>query len=347
MPEGKPISLQKRSAIIALHEEGYSEIVIAEKQGVKKSTVHYTLQRYRATGSVEDRNRPGPSRITTAADDLRIRLLSKRNRRLTAPEITAEINRGRRRPVSVSTTKRRLKEANLHGRVALRKPLLRRGNRKKRLQWAQNHRNWTPNDWAKVLWSDESKYEVFGSKRRIFVRRAKHEKMLRECIVPTVKQGGSSVMVWGCFCTAGTGDLIKIDGIMRKEDYRRILENNAISSGLRLIGENFTFVHDNDPKHTARICKHYLDAQTEANRVQVMPWPPQSPDLNPLELLWDEIDRRIRNHCPTSKDHLWRLLQSEWHAISIDTLRKLTDRMPRVVQAVLNAKGGYFDEKKV
>lgn len=347
MPRGKPTSIEKMSSIKTLHDEGYSVRQISAKVGVSKTTVNRTIKRYQETGSLEHRERPGPSRVTSQREDQRICITSKRNRRLTAPEIAAEINRGRQRPISVSTVKRRLKEANLHGRVAHRKPLLRRGNRLKRLQWARLHQNWTEEDWRKVLWSDESKFEVFGNRRRVFVRRAKQEKMLPACIVPTVKQGSSSVMVWGCFSYAGTGDLFKIEGILRKEGYRNILEQCVLPSGLRLIGDNFTFMHDNDPKHTSLLCRNYLQQQETNNTLTVMTWPPQSPDLNPIELLWDELDRRVRKETPTSTAHLWNILQEQWNNIPNETIHKLINRMPRIVQAVLNAKGGFFDEKHV
>lgn len=347
MPRGKPLSVETRSAILTLHQEEYSVRNIASRLNLKKSTVNLTVRRFEQTGTLADRNRPGRPRTTSRGEDERIKLLSKRNRRLTAPEITAEMNRTRNRNVSVSTVKRRLKEANLHGRIATRKPLLRRGNKQKRLQWAKNHQNWTIEQWANILWTDESKYEVFGQNRRIFVRRSKGERMLPECVTPTVKKGGGSVMVWGCFSLSGTGDLVKIDGIMRKENYRVILEENAVPSGLRLIGNNFELMHDNDPKHTSLLCKNYLTEAENEGTLTVMKWPPQSPDLNPIELLWDELDRRIRAECPTSKNQLWTALQREWNNIPLETLRKLIERMPRIVRAVVKARGGFFDETKV
>lgn len=347
MPRGKPTTIAQRASVNTLLEEGYSVRQIAKKTNLKSSTVNDIIHRYRTTGSLEDRDRPGPSRKTTAAEDLRMVLLSKRNRKRTAPEITSEVNRERENKISTSTVKRRLQEANLHGRVAVRKPLLRRGNRAKRLQWARNHLDWSVEDWKKVLWSDESKYEVFGQTRRVFVRRSKSEKMIPDCIVPTVKQGRSSVLVWGCFSFAGTGDLCRIEGIMRKENYLKILQENILPSGLRLIGPNFTFMHDNDPKHTAVVCKNYLSAQERKKNFKVMTWPPQSPDLNPIELLWDELDRRVRKVCPTSKEHLWNILEREWTNIPHTVLSKLIERMPRVVRAVINAKGGFFDEKNI
>lgn len=347
MPRGKSIGVAKRSSIITLHQEGYTSRIIGEKLNIPASTVKYTIRKHQETGQLEDRVRPGPSRITTPAGDRLIQMISKRNRRKTAPQIASEFNRGRQHPISVSTLKRRLREGNLHGRVAARKPLLRRGNRSKRLQWAREHRNWTLEQWKNVLWTDESKFEVFGQSRRVFVRRSATERMLPECIVPTVKHGGGSVTVWGCFSYFGTGTLHRIDGIMRKEQYREILEAHAIPSGVRLIGNNFVFMQDNDPKHTARLCKSYLNEQSEANVLQIMTWPPQSPDLNPIELLWDELDRRARVVGATSKEQLWNVLHQEWNNIPGETLRKLIERMPRVVEAVIKAKGGFFDEKKI
>lgn len=120
MPRGKTISVEKRSAVITLHQEGYSVRQIGEKVHLAKSSVDNIIKRYRATESLDDRDRAGPSRITTNVDDQRILLISKRNRRLTAPQIAAEFNRDRPNAVFVSTIQQRLREANLFGRIAVR-----------------------------------------------------------------------------------------------------------------------------------------------------------------------------------------------------------------------------------
>ena len=78
-----------------------------------------------------------------------------------------------------------------------------------------------------VLWTDESKFELFGSHRRQYVRRKVNERFKPDCIVPTVKHGGRSVMVWDCFSHAGVGQLKKIEGIMKKEQYHSILQRRA------------------------------------------------------------------------------------------------------------------------
>lgn len=70
-----------------------------------------------------------------------------------------------------------------------------------------------------MLWTDESKYEVFGSKRRQFIHRRAGECFKLEYLVPTVKYGGGSVIMWGCFCGKKVRDLVKIDDIIDKNVY--------------------------------------------------------------------------------------------------------------------------------
>ena len=73
----------------------------------------------------------------------------------------------------------------------------------------------------------------------------------------------------------------------------------------------------------------------------------QSPDLNPIELVWDELDRRVKAKQPTSATHLWELLQQTWEELSEEYLISIVERMPLMCSAVMSAKGGYFDESKV
>jgi transposase len=163
--------------IIGQHKMGKSRREIIKNLKLVDRTVGMIIKKFEDTGTIADKKRTGRPRKTTKVEDRRIVIISKRNRRLTAPEIAAQINCSRQSPVSVTTVKERLHEVGLYGRVAVKKPLLRPQNKKKRLEWAKQHQNWTINQWNRMLWSDESKFEVFGSKRRVFVRRSAGERV--------------------------------------------------------------------------------------------------------------------------------------------------------------------------
>ena len=161
-----------------------------------------------------------------------------------------------------------------------------------------------------MLWTDESKFEVFRSHRRTFVRRRTSEKMLEECLTPSVKHGGCNVMVWGCFGAGNVGDFYKVKAILNKEGYHSILQCHAIPCGQRFIGANFLLQQDNDPKHTSNLCKNYLGREQSVGILSVMEWPAQSPDLNPIELLREQLDLMVRKKCPSSQSNLWEVLGS-------------------------------------
>ena len=132
--------------------------------------------------------------VTSAAEDKFIRVTSLRNRQLTAPQIAAQIKASQS---STSIVQRRLHKAGLHGQIAAKKPLLKNTNKKKRLGWAKKHKQWTVDRGKSVLWSDEPKFQIFGSNCCVFVRRRVCERMISACVVPTVKHGdGVGVLCW-------------------------------------------------------------------------------------------------------------------------------------------------------
>ena len=128
--------------------------------------------------------------------------------------------------------------------------------------------------------------------------------MISACVIPTVKHGGGGVMVWECFNGDTVCDLFRIQGTLNQHGYHSILQRYAIPSGLHLIGLSFAFQQDNDPKHASSLLTKKSDGV-----LHQMTWPPQSPVFNPIEMVWDELDHRVKEKQPTSAQHMWELLQ--------------------------------------
>ena len=74
-------------------------------------------------------------------------------------------------------------------------------------------------------------------------------------------------------------------------------------------------------------------------------WPLQSPDISPIEPLWDEMGRKVRQILPTSASHLWIKLPQSWNSFHEEKPLKLLERMRRIYNAVIRAKGGHINEK--
>ena len=233
----KELSEGIRGQIIALSNKGFSQRKIAAKIKLSKGAVQQTLERFRDTGSYSTKRRSGRPRATTLKEDQYIKTAPLCDRTATAGNIQSIVNESREKSISRSTEKRTLVEHGLNGRVAASKPLLRSQNKQKRLLWARKYRGYTKKDWEKVLFADESKFEIFGNKRRIYVRRRKNEKFVSSCLKTTVKHGGGNIQVWGCFSDNGVGDLYKIKNTLEKRQHHSILQRHAIPSGLRLCGK--------------------------------------------------------------------------------------------------------------
>ena len=92
-------------------------------------------------------------------------------------------------------------------------------------------------------------------------------------------------------------------------------------------------------QHTSRLCNGYLTKKESDGVLHQMIWPPQSPDLNQIEMFWDELDRRVKEKQPTSAQH--------FKTVGKPFQVKLVERIPGVCKAVIKAKGDYFEKSQM
>ena len=208
-----------------------------------------------------------------------------------------------------------LKQAGMKAVVKKKHPLLSQCHRHAHLDFALGHQHWTVDDWMKVVWSDEVKFNRLGSDGQSWTwKRAGAP--LSDCLVEgTLKFGGGSLMMWGCMTWEGPGYAAKIDGKMDADLYCEILEDNLLET-LRYYNKSphdAIFQQDNDPKHTSKKAWVWL----QDHEFDVMQWPAQSPDLNPIEHLWHHVKSKLRGYDEPAKGihELWDRVQEEWEKI--------------------------------
>ncbi len=199
--------------------------------------------------------------------------------------------------------------------------------------------HWPRVNWNRVVFSDESRFLLYRNDARRMVYRRPDERFAACCVHEVDRFGGGSVMVWGAIRFGWRSQLIVIDGNSTAIRYFNTVLQGQIFPYFNH-NPQAVFMHDNARPHVARICINALGAQ----HVNVLDWPPYSPDLNPIEHLWDMLDRQVRAHTPPPRTHaeLRQMLIEEWHNIPQWRINRLISSMQRRVAAVTRARGGHI-----
>ena len=192
------------------------------------------------------------------------RLISRRARQ--RPFSTAGALRGNLAfggHISTRTVIRRLHHQGMRARRPIKRPQLTLRHRHARFDWSHDHLGWTIRTWRRVHWSDDSHFLLRPTDGRARVWHQRNTSFQDNHILGTTDFGGGGVTVWSCF------------------------DNHALA-------DRPMFMDDNSRPHRARIVQYFL--QQEA--VQTIPWPAMSPDMNPIEHVWDFIGRKINQRNP-------------------------------------------------
>lgn len=330
------LSQAERDNALGRLQAGQGQSEVAHYFNVSQSTLSRLLSRQRTTGSTADRTRSGRPLVTTPAQDRYIRISHLRNRFQSASATAQQLAGGRR--VSDQTVRNRLHAAGLSARRPVRGPVLTQRHRVNRLQWATNHLPWTlRNNWNRVWFSDESHFLLQRHDRRRRVYRRRGERFAQACVDEAPAHGGGGVMVWGAIHFAGRSPLVRVHGALNAQRYvDEIIQPHVLPV---MAQPRHIFQQDNARPHTAR-----LTLQTLANNnINVLPWPSMSPDMNPIEHVWDELDRRVRArvNTPINLNELFTALQEEWDTMPADVIRNVIRSMPARCRAVVAAGGGH------
>ncbi len=333
-----PISSAQKENILSLASHGHSTCSIAKKTGLGKSTVIRTLHNILPNHQMPSSGHP--SKLSSRAQHAILSQITM-GKVSNAVQATKHINTIIPHPVSSQTVRNVLKKHSFKAVTKKKKPLLSAMHRKKCLAFALKYKEWTVEDWKRVIWSDETKINRIGSDGKQWVWKQVGEGLISREVQGTVKFGGGKIMVWGCMGWEGVGQLAEVEGRMDGDQYVAILEDHLVPSieESGIFEEEAIFQQDNDPKHTSKKAKKWM----EDHNISLLDWPPQSPDLNPIEHLWKHIKSELTKY-PTQPKGVWEIWErvaEVWDKIRPEVCQNLIESMPRRVQAVIKAKGGH------
>ena len=323
------IKLDTKQRVIYEMMNGATQKKVASLLKIAQTSVSYIWRKYLRTNTLEDTQRSGRPLKTTARDRRMLITTSKRNPFFTARQIYDEVPM--EKSISLVTVRRILREGHLFGRVSVKKQILNKNHIRKRLAWCKSYMGMLQSQWENVIFSDETRIELFPARRR-YVRRPVGTQFQNRYVTKTIRQGGFSILVWGCIKSNGSRILIRCPPRLDSLAYQSVLRQGL----LPLYDNDMIFMQDGAPCHRSASTFNFLDKE----KICVLSdWPPLSPDINIIENLWSVLKDRVCQRHNKSTLNLWDIIQEEWNAIPNDTIKNLYGSITRRLQMTIKNKG--------
>ncbi|CAF1405644.1 unnamed protein product [Adineta ricciae] len=253
-------------------------------------------------------------KATTEAEDRYLLKIMKEDRTKSSQKLAAEWNSSNGKQLCASTVRRRLINMGYKCYTTKRKPLRTPDQIKQRLKFAKDHKHWLK-EWQNIIWSDEAHFEVVNRKNRTLVRRLQSESNEPFNFVPRVQGGGGSGSVWGCMSGGARGPIVVYTGRLNGPAYVKVIEEALpmfIENTFDASNNNWAYMHDNAPAHRSKYTADWF----ENNHINILEWPSNSPDMNPIENVWDYMDKELRKLKPTNVAQLQEMLGKLWRGFT-------------------------------
>ncbi|GFT46240.1 transposable element Tcb2 transposase [Trichonephila clavipes] len=309
-----PNSLRWRA--VRWMEMGLSQADAARRLNVSRSVVQRLWDQYQSEDSVSRRPVPGRPRATTPAEDRFLALSARRRRTTTVPQLVADHFQASGRRISATT-------------------------RRNRLCWAREHVSWTQQQWASVLFTDESRFTMESDSGRLLIWREQRTRYHQSNTVERHSYRCGGILVWAGISLGGHTDLhVFHGGTVTGLRYRDEILDPYARPYAAAIGNDFIPMDDNARPHRARIVEEYL----EDHGLERMEWSARSPDLNPIEHLWDYLGREVAalNPPPRSLHDLKQGLLCVWSSLPIPVSDNLINSMGNRCHQCIQVRGGHI-----
>ncbi|GFW15918.1 transposable element Tcb2 transposase [Trichonephila clavipes] len=300
-------------------KEGLSVTSVAAEFGIAHSIVSRLWRQFQTKRNSYPGFSSGRPRGTTPEDDRYIVLQARRNRRQTAGEIARHTTLATGRPISRFTVARRLHGGGLFARRPVQCVPLTPAHRRRH----------------------ESRFSLSSDSHRILIWRERGSRNHPSNIIERDRYGGRGVLVWGGIMLDSRTDLHIFDaGSVNGTRYC----NEILLPYVRLfrgaMGLQFLFMDDNAPCHRIVAAEQLLESED----IERMDWSAQSPDLNPIEHVWDFLGRRLAALTlpPVTIRELRLALQDEWAAMPQQLIDTLILSICRRYETCLAVRGDHI-----
>lgn len=187
----------------------------------------------------------------------------------------------------------------------------------------------------KVIFSDETKFELNRYKRRFFRFKGEQRRSVNNF------NPNYSISYWGAISVKGKISLVEYSGRMNSLKYLEIMQNNLLPEASSLYPkENYIFQQDNAKYHTSKLCLKWF----EEKKVNMLDHPAKSPDLNPIESIWGIMKHRVEQEAPRNKSELRSIVNEVWRELNKETLKNTVYHIKKVAANVVSNNGEYEDK---
>ncbi|GFW64339.1 transposable element Tcb2 transposase [Trichonephila clavipes] len=207
--------------------------------------------------------------------------------------------------------------------------------------WFWEHRNWRDNEWGRVLFTDKSRFSLSSDYHRILIWRERGSRNHPSNIIERDRYGGRGVLVWVDIMLGSRTDLHIFDaGSVNGTRYCNEILLPCVRLFRSAMGLQFLFMDDNAPCHRTVAAEQLLESED----IESMDWPAGSPDLNPIDHVWDFLGKRLaaRTLPPVTIRELRLALQDEWAAMPQQLIDTLILSMGRRCEICLAVRGDHI-----
>jgi transposase len=314
------------SRIIQLFQDEAKDVEsIARECRISQRTVKRYLDKWRHGVTVEDIQGVGRPRSFSQTDRVTLSRFVGEDSFATSNELARKMAKSTGVVCSPRTVRRTLKSLNYRNSIPKAIPMLTEAHKRARVEWANENVN---RDWSKVVFSDETTIQLSPN-----ICRAWHKKDNR----PTCPRAKfpKKLMFWAAISRENKTPLLLVKGSVTAVKYVELLRDEFLPWMRRQKHGQRVFQQDNAPAHRARYTKAFF----EAERLEVLPWPANSPDLNPIENLWGILKRNVDRRKPSNETELLEFAQDEWKKIPLSIVRACIDSMPRRLAEAITLDG--------